>query len=313
MSIELLENVLKNTNSLKSISISFVPKIDLYITVLQSCLNINKGVISDKYLDLDMLNTILPDFLSNINMCQIKIEKKFENVSVNLNSSNSSNSGSFRKYIPQSPRKSSSLGSSITEFFSSSNSKKNISYENPEESLNEILEVENKRLDELIKKITLCISNSKPNNLVCSNIQQLQIISNVKLPLEVDHNSSFEKPHDPLYGGDFKSKLALEFKVPNLNVCNKTFDGIKIHCVCTDQEWGGTGQCNVRYFVNDKWFNPGFYINREKTLDKNYSFIIKKEDIKAGDTVTIWLCCPGWNGWKAILEYIYAELLYINK
>ncbi len=307
MSIELLENVLKNTIRLKSISISFVPKIDLYITVLQNCLNINKGVICDKYLDLDMLNTILPEFLSNINMCQIKIEKKFENVSVNLN-----NSGSFRKCVPQqSPRKSTSLSSSISEFFSSSNSKKNISYENSEESLNELLDTENKRLDELIKKITLCISNCKPNNLVCSNIQQIQIISNVKLPLEVDHNSSFEKPYDPLYGGDFKSKLALQFKVPNLNVLNKTFDGIKINCVCTDQEWGGTGQSNVRYFVNDKWFNPGFYINREKILDKNYSFIIKKEDIKSGDTVTIWLCCPGWNGWKAILEYICAELIYI--
>ncbi len=307
MSIELLDTVLKDTIKLKSISISFIPKIDLYITVLQNCYNINKGIITDKFLDLDMLNAILPDFLSNINSCRNKIEHKFENISVNLNKSNSGNC--VRKSIPQSPRKTTSLSSSISEFFSSSSSKKSISCET-EETLEEILNTENKKLDELIKKITLCISNCKKNNLVCDMIQKIQIISKVNFPLEVDNNSSFEKPHDPLYGGDFKSKLALEFKVPNLNVSNKTFENIKVNCICTDQEWGGTGQCNVRYFVNDKWFGPAFYINREKTLDKNYSFIIKQEDIKTGDNITIWLCCPGWNGWKAIMYFIDVELIY---
>jgi hypothetical protein len=309
MSTELLDSVIHNIIKLKNISTSFVPKIDLYITVLQNCSNINKNLVCDKFLDLDMLNTILPEFLENINSCHNKIEKKFEGISVNLNCSNSGSfSGSFRKYIPQSPRKSTSIGSSITEFFSSS--KRNMSCESSEESLLEVLDTENKKLDELIKKISLCISNCKQNKLICDNIQQIQIISNIKLPLEVDNNSSFEKPHDPLYGGDFKSKLALEFKIPNLNVSNKTFEYIKVNCICKDQEWGGTGQCNVRYFVNDKWFNPGFFINREKTPNNIYIFNIKKEDVKTGDIVYIYLCCPGWNGWKAIMEYIDVELIY---
>jgi hypothetical protein len=299
-----LDSTYKQTIKLKSIATTFVPKIDLYIFVLKNLLDIKNNIIRDKFIDIDNLNKILPEFLSNINSCREKIESKFAEHNM------------ANQKAPQSPRK-----SGILDFFKSSSdnsSSKKTSVKsllssceiNSTKSLNELLYEENKNLDILIKQISSSISNCK---IECTNnisIQPIQIIEQPNLPLEVDYNGPFEKPHDPLYGGDFKSKLVLKFKIPNLNVINKTFKYIDINCVCSDQEWGGTGQCNIRYFINDRWFSPAFFINREKVLDKTYIFSIKKEDVKMGDIVTIWLCCPGWNGWKAIINSIHVELKY---
>jgi hypothetical protein len=299
-----LENVYKQTMKLKNISMTFIPKIDLYIFVLKNCLYIKNGIIHDKYIDESSLDKLLSEFLSNIHSCKEKIDAKFAEV----NQQNQKNI--------QSPRK-----SGIFDFFrsSESSSPKRSSVRNllsqcdmthSSVSLNDLLIEENNNLNSLIKQISSYISNCK---IECSNntsIQQVEILNIANFPLEVDSNGPFEKPHDPLYGGDFKSKLALKFKIPNLNVTNKIFKHIEVNCICSDQNWGGTGQCNVRYFINDKWFGSAFYINREKVLDKTYIFNIKKEDIKMGDIVSIWLCCPGWNGWKVSMNSIHVELKY---
>jgi hypothetical protein len=316
-----LEIARDKLSALKNIQKGYIPKIDLYISIIHSCIQIQKGIVIDKYLDETNLKDIILEIYSTITLAtdwinkselikQVTSMSQISSASSSLNSLNTL----FKKNTSNSPSRDSSSPQKTSSVHNSSKSqsprKKSITPEDEDDNTFFQKKI-NTRLEDIIKKLSLQISSEKPSeNITIDDIQDIIFDSKAILPLYIDYNGPIEKPHDPLYGGDFKSKLITKFTLPNLRVNNKNFEGIEVNCNCIDQNWGGTGQCNIRYFVNDKWFGPAFYINRETSKDNNYTFIIKHENVKSGDKINIWLCCPGWNGWFAKLNSIEIKLKY---
>ena len=313
-----LDSVLKKLYELKNVSKSYIPKIDLYIVVIQTCVNIENGIIIDKYFDKNNMKSIMTQLTLNISLsldwinrlnCMHPQIKKRGKISFHklFGKSDNNNDNDNDKDNDKDKDKDNNNNDDDVKY--------NIKIKSPGKNTVTLIFPEeiNKSFDDIIKIISSKISVTKLDLNINDTIQEIKIESKVNFPLIVDSTGPMEKPYDPIYGGDFKSKLAMKFVIPCLNVLNKTFDGVLIKSDATDQGWGGTGQTHLRYFVNDKWFGPSFYINRDININNNsnYSFTIKKEYIKSGDIVTLWLCCPGWAGWKAILNNITAELIYV--
>lgn len=304
--------------ALKNIQKGYIPKIDLYISIIHSCIQIQKGIVIDKYLDETNLKDIINEIYSNITLAIDWINKSelINQISQVSNTSQTSSSFSlnslssfFKKSSSNSPKKTTSLPITCNSYSQSPRSK--LLTEEDDDTNSFFQKKINTKFEEIIKKLSSQISSEKiSENNALDEIQEIIFDFKTNLPLHIDYNGPIEKPHDPLYGGDFKSKLITKFTVPNLKVNNKNFEGIVMKCNCIDQEWGGTGQCNIRYFVNDKWFGSAFYINKEVCKDNNYTFTIKSEDVKSGDKISIWLCCPGWNGWSAKLNSFEIKLKY---
>lgn len=301
--------------ALKNIQKSYIPKIDLYISIIHSCIQIQKGIVIDKYLDETNLKDIIYEIYSTVTLATDWINKselikqiQLSNISQTSSSfSLNSLSSLFKKNSPNNL----SCSRDCTSPKKISNIKKSLINEEEDDNIFFQKKI-NTKFEDIIKRLSSQITSEKPSqNITLDEIQEIVFDYSAKLPLCIDYNGPIEKPHDPLYGGDFKSKLITKFILPNLKVINKIFDGIEIICNCVDQDWGGTGQCNIRYFVNDKWFGPAFYINRETSKDNNYNFTIKHEEVKTGDKISIWLCCPGWNGWSAKLNNISVKLKYV--
>jgi hypothetical protein len=168
----------------------------------------------------------------------------------------------------------------------------------------------NIKLQGVFNKLANRIHNNIPRKTHI-NIQDIIVLKKAELPLEVDYFGPIEKPHDNDYGGDFKSKLIIIFKIPETNVIDKIFKGLIIKMNCTDQNFGGTKQSNIRYSINDVQKGSLFYIDRNENPSNNYE--ISLEDIKYNDTISLWLCCPPWNGWKAIVNNYEIIMNYYNK
>ena len=119
-------------------------------------------------------------------------------------------------------------------------------------------------------------------------------------------------PTDKHYGHDWPSELAKEFTVPNLNVKDKKFIGIQINSEVHDQGFGGTGQVCVRGFINENATVPFFWVDREKNPSLLYSAIILSDmyEIKEGDVIKIWLCCPPWAAWTATMKSLEVSFKF---
>lgn len=110
------------------------------------------------------------------------------------------------------------------------------------------------------------------------------------------------------YGSDWPYKIAFNFIIPKID--QKTYEHIEVKMECTDQGWGNTGQCNVRYQIGTGKIELAFFIDRTKTT--HYTHLIKKNEIVPGDQVTFWLCCAPWSGWSATLKSVNIEAKLLN-
>lgn len=134
-------------------------------------------------------------------------------------------------------------------------------------------------------------------------------MNNLIFPFEVDYNGPKEKPYDISYGGDFKSRKICEFEIPFINDINDIIQGIIITANCIDQQIGSSGQCSIRYEINNIQKGPIIIIDRNVNKTGLYeAFII---NIKSGDKIKLWLVCPPWNGWKAVINNLEVDLIYI--
>ena len=123
-------------------------------------------------------------------------------------------------------------------------------------------------------------------------------------PAVIDHTTKLEFPKsDGCYGSDFNNKCVLSFKV-NIDRQNIVLSALKFLLVANDQGWGGTKHAQIRYSINEGRPIPWINIDRTSFPDNKYEAFIQPKDVTFGDTVHIWLYCPGWNGWKCKLMNI---------
>ena len=134
----------------------------------------------------------------------------------------------------------------------------------------------------------------------------------MKSEIKINNVHPIKIPTDKHYGHDWPSELAKEFTVPNLNVKDKKFIGIQINSEVHDQGFGGTGQVCVRGFINENAIVPFFWVDREKNPSLLHSAIILSDmyEIKEGDVIKIWLCCPPWDAWTATMKSLEVSFKF---
>jgi hypothetical protein len=122
-------------------------------------------------------------------------------------------------------------------------------------------------------------------------------------PVKINHlgTRTIREPYCEGYGADFNNINACEFVVNNYRLF-----GIDIECNSSDQGFGGTNQCHMRYQINDKTLVKCFQIDRNMFPDNIYKFSISPEKINMGDTIKLWIFSPSWNGWSMSLNSVKA-------
>lgn len=136
-------------------------------------------------------------------------------------------------------------------------------------------------------------------------------------PVKVNYlgTRTIREPYCTGYGADFNNIDACRFSLPN-NL-ESTLDeeyklcGIEIECNVTDQNFGGTNQCHVRYQVNDDVLVKVIQVDRNQFPSNNYKFFIPPNEIKIDDIVKIWIFSPAWSGWSISLNKISAKAKFI--
>jgi hypothetical protein len=148
-------------------------------------------------------------------------------------------------------------------------------------------------------------------------------IESVKLTIEwlngfdgkasIDHTCAREcDPFPNSYGSDFNNKRAVQFRVTPSSSHEKSLIGVKVRCCVSDQGYGGTKHAHLRYSVNDdKQPINCLNINRDVMKPTDWQEIaLPPSAVHSNDIVTVWLYCPGWNGWQCKLLNIEAVALY---
>ena len=117
------------------------------------------------------------------------------------------------------------------------------------------------------------------------------------------------------YGSDFSNKYLFCFKLPEKELFKeKEYKYIQCYAKAFDQGWGGTGHVHVMLrfeSASKKNFSRyAFGINRNKQniIDNMYPFKITQDEIDIYETVSIYLVCPYWSGWKGRIESFNAKL-----
>jgi hypothetical protein len=187
-----------------------------------------------------------------------------------------------------------------------------------------IKEIDDVKIDEEEEKE---IKNKDTEDI--SLIEKPEKIVKEKEPIYLSISILFEKPvkvnylgtrtiREPFctgYGADFNNIDACTFIIPD--DLESTLDeeyklcGIDIECNVTDQNFGGTNQCHLRYKVNDAVLVKVIQVDRNQFPGNNYKFSIPPNEIKLGDAVKIWIFSPGWNGWSISLNSIIAKAKFI--
>jgi len=134
-------------------------------------------------------------------------------------------------------------------------------------------------------------------------------------PVKINHLGTriIREPFCEGYGADFNNINACEFTVTSELLPAEYYYlfGVDIECISTDQGFGGTNQCHMRYQINDEKLVKCFQIDRNNFPDNIYKFSIPPENIKLGDTIKLWIFCPAWNGWSMSLNSIKATARFI--
>lgn len=134
-------------------------------------------------------------------------------------------------------------------------------------------------------------------------------------PVKINYNGSrtLLEPYCIGYGADFNNVNACEFVVGLDLLPNDKYKlfGVDVECIAMDQGFGGTNQCHLRYQVNDNVSVKVFQVNRDQFRDNKYNFSIVPENIVLGDTVKLWIFCPGWSGWSMSLNSVKAVARFV--
>jgi len=134
-------------------------------------------------------------------------------------------------------------------------------------------------------------------------------------PVKVNHlgTRTIREPYCEGYGADFNNIVACDFTInPELLPSdNYKLFGIDIECNSSDQGFGGTNQCHMRYQINNEVLVKTFQIDRNNFPDNNYKFSIPPEKTTVGDTIKLWIFCPGWNGWSMSLNSVKATARFV--
>ena len=103
------------------------------------------------------------------------------------------------------------------------------------------------------------------------------------------------------YGEKWPSKLVCKTQMP--------FDTskIRISFAATDQGWGGTGHCSVRYQLDDGGPQLMYFVQNGKYLNNLYVYDILK-NIDRGTRLSIYLCCAPWPGWEAHISNVTINM-----
>jgi len=134
-------------------------------------------------------------------------------------------------------------------------------------------------------------------------------------PVKINYNGNrtLLEPYCVGYGADFNNINACEFVVGLDLLPNDKYKlfGVDVECIAMDQGFGGTNQCHLRYQVNDNVSVKVFQVNRDQFKDNKYNFSIVPENIVLGDTVKLWIFCPGWSGWSMSLNSVKAVARFV--
>lgn len=278
-----LQNVLVQLNEMKDTSSSNIylsskiTNLNLYFEITNELIDVSNNKFNNKSLDISGLQIDLDQVLLNIN----NYKKWFLEM---INSQVNSNTGFFsffkKKIIPvyQTTNDSEKILESLDQLF---------------------LQLKNKIVVEKEKVF----------------LETIPVIDNTFTEIKINNVYPIKIPTDKHYGHDWPSELAKEFTVPNLNVKDKKFIGIQINSEVHDQAFGGTGQVCVRGFINENATVPFFWVDREKIRDPphpHYSAIILSDmyEIKEGDVIKIWLCCPPWDAWTANMKSLEVSFKF---
>jgi len=275
-----LQNVLVQLNEMKDISSSNiylstkVTNLNLYFEITNELIDVSNNTFNNKYLNISNPDVDLDQVILNI----INYKKWFIEM---INSQVNSNTGFF-----------SFLKKKIIPVYQTTNDSEKIL-----ESLNQLfLQLKNK----------IIIREDKVF------LETIPIIDNTFTEIKINNVYPIKIPTDKHYGHDWPSELVKEFTVPNLNVKDKKFIGIQINSEVHDQGFGGTGQVCVRGFINENAIVPFFWVDREKNPSLLHSAIILSDmyEIKEGDVIKIWLCCPPWAAWTATMKSLEVSFKF---
>lgn len=146
-------------------------------------------------------------------------------------------------------------------------------------------------------------------------------VMNIKIPIDLKENMyisyagrrNIKEPLCVGYGANFNNTNACQFIISPDLLPNEQYRlfGIDVECNATDQGFGGTGQCHLRYQVNDEVTVKAFQVDRDLFPDNIYKFSIPPDNIKIGDTVTLWIFSPDWNGWSMHLNSVKSSARFI--
>jgi hypothetical protein len=125
--------------------------------------------------------------------------------------------------------------------------------------------------------------------------------------------SKVEIPTCSGYGSNWPSTKICEFDIPFAINDSIDFSYVEILCNVQDQGWGGTGHCNIRYRINDKPIEFGFFVDRIKFPDNSYKLVVNWEKIQPGDRIHLWLVCAPFGGWSTTINSISANAIFTYK
>ena len=151
------------------------------------------------------------------------------------------------------------------------------------------------------------------------NADAIEINTNYDGPYELSGNNRIDNNRNKLvfegYGSDFSNKYLFCFKLPEKELFKeKEYKYIQCYAKAFDQGWGGTGHVHVMLRFESaskkKFSRYAFGINRNKQniIDNMYPFKITQDEIDIYQTVSIYLVCPYWSGWKGRIESFNAKL-----
>jgi len=143
----------------------------------------------------------------------------------------------------------------------------------------------------------------------------IEIPIDFKGPVKINHlgHRTIKEPFCEGYGADFNNIIACEFSINSVFIPNENYKlyGIDIECNATDQGFGGTNQCHMRYQINNKVLVKTFQIDRNNFPDNIYKFSINPENTIINDIIKLWIFCPAWNGWSMSLNSVKVTARFV--
>ena len=163
--------------------------------------------------------------------------------------------------------------------------------------------------------------SSNTNEIKSRQVNEIKLVEKKEkqlMPLIIDYkptsiNANLKNgvPKCEGYGSakDWRGEIVGHFIIPENQ--NKQLLNIEMKIQATDQGWGGSGHCQIRYQINESMPIIGFTINRKTNEKDEYNFAITGDKVKCGNVVKIWAFCPPWNGWETHVTKIEGCAIFL--